>query len=429
MYPIQILDVKKAVEAAYKHPVDWQRLIFSGKVLEDEKTVSEYNLQADKMVILYIKVRARRSFPVLFYRAFPLQFAAPLLELYDSLIASNPSILCIEMLYYPIRCNSRTPRRTLKRLCHFQNPRISANPISDPPLAPFPYSAKPTAAATPAAATPATPAQPATAQTPAAPTRPATGTAPAQTPASPTAPARAAGPTNNTTLTDEEFNGAVQNLVDMAFDRAEAVRALNAAYGDSARAVEYILSGNIPNINNGPRAAPMVPSSPGGGAGQGSGLNAATGGAFAQLRQLPQFQALIAIIQQNPAMLEPLLQQLAERDPEIVRLIHENRDEFLEVLQQRVDPAVIQGLAEAAAAEGEGDYEEGDEEDFSQLGVGPQGGVPAGTNVVNITPAEKEAIDRLVDLGFDRNRAIEAFLVCNRDEEMAANYLFEQQDM
>lgn len=55
--PIQILDVKKAVEAGYKHPVDWQRLIFSGKVLEDEKTVAEYNLQADKMVILYIKVR------------------------------------------------------------------------------------------------------------------------------------------------------------------------------------------------------------------------------------------------------------------------------------------------------------------------------------------------------------------------------------
>lgn len=214
----------------------------------------------------------------------------------------------------------------------------------------------------------------------------------------------------------------------MAFDRADAVRALNAAYGDSARAVEYILSGNIPNINNGPRAAAAAPASPGGGAAsQGAGLNAATGGAFAQLRQLPQFQALIAIIQQNPAMLEPLLQQLAERDPEIVRLIHENRDEFLEVLQQQVDPAIIQGLA-SAAAEGE-EFDEGDDEDFGALGAQGGAGVPPGAVQIQISPAEKEAIDRLVDLGFDRNRALEAFLVCNRDEEMAANYLFEQQDM
>lgn len=58
MDAFQILDVKKAIEASYKHPVDWQRLIFSGKVLEDAQTIADYNIQADKMVILYIKVRA-----------------------------------------------------------------------------------------------------------------------------------------------------------------------------------------------------------------------------------------------------------------------------------------------------------------------------------------------------------------------------------
>ena len=289
------------------------------------------------------------------------------------------------------------------------------------------FSAKPTAAATPAATTtPATPAQPAAASTPAAPTRPA-NTQPAATPASPTAPAARSGPVNNTTLSDEEFNAAIQNLVDMSFDRADATRALNAAYGDTARAVEYILSGNIPNINNGPRAQPPAAAAAGGA--DAPGLNAATGGAFAQLRQLPQFLALVAIIQQNPQMLEPLLQQLAERDPEIVRLIHENREEFLEILQQPVDPSVLQGLDT-----GEEFEEIDDEEEFAQQlaaqggGAAAAGGLPPGAQVIQITPAEKEAIDRLVDLGFDRQRALEAFLVCNRDEEMAANYLFEQGD-
>ena len=72
---MKILDVKKAIEAQYKHPVDWQRLIFSGKVLEDAMTVADYNIQADKMVILYIKVRSWRSSSSIF-RAVLLQFAA-----------------------------------------------------------------------------------------------------------------------------------------------------------------------------------------------------------------------------------------------------------------------------------------------------------------------------------------------------------------
>lgn len=333
-------------------------------------------------------------------------------------------------------CNFRTPPRTFSHILGAESKNPGKAPISFsrdanpcPSCCSF-SAAKPTAAATPAA-TPATPAQPATAQTPSAPARPTTGTQEPATPASPTAPAARSGPNNNTPLSDEDFTAAVQNLVDMSFDRNDSVRALNAAYGDSARAVEYILSGNIPNINNGPRAAPAAaPASPGG-ANEG-GLDAATGGAFSQLRQLPQFQALIAIIQQNPAMLEPLLQQLAERDPEIVRLIQNNRDEFLQLLQQRVDPAVIQSLA--AAADGE-EFEEFDEEDEIAAQMGGQvpagqgaGALPPGAQVIQISPAEKEAIDRLVDLGFDRNRAVEAFLVCNRDEEMAANYLFEQED-
>lgn len=36
-----------------------------------------------------------------------------------------------------------------------------------------------------------------------------------------------------------------------------------------------------------------------------------------------------------------------------------------------------------------------------------------------------QAINRLADLGFPKSRAAEAFFACDKNEEMAANFLFE----
>ncbi len=51
--------VKKKPEEIEGFPYDQQRLLFSQKVLEDEKSLSEYNLQKDSIIRLQIRGRGR----------------------------------------------------------------------------------------------------------------------------------------------------------------------------------------------------------------------------------------------------------------------------------------------------------------------------------------------------------------------------------
>lgn len=45
--------------------------------------------------------------------------------------------------------------------------------------------------------------------------------------------------------------------------------------------------------------------------------------------------------------------------------------------------------------------------------------------VVELSEEDQAAIARLAALGFERNMCIEAYLACDKNEEMAANYLAE----
>lgn len=111
------------------------------------------------------------------------------------------------------------------------------------------------------------------------------------------------------------------------------------------------------------------------------------------LRQQGQLQQLLQLVQQQPHLLEPILQQLGQTNPQLLQLINQNPEAFMQYLS---------GSAE-----------------------GGEGGAPPGTQVIHLTEEEQQAVERLTNLGFDRNLALEAYLVCGKDETMAANYLFD----
>jgi UV excision repair protein RAD23 len=203
-----------------------------------------------------------------------------------------------------------------------------------------------------------------------------------------------------------------------SWDKETVTRALRAAYNNPERAVDYLYSG-IPQTAEvavpvpeaqiaGSGAAPVAPAS---GGPNSSPLDlfpqetvAAAGsgdlGTLEFLRNNDQFQQLRTMVHSNPQILQPMLQELGKQNPQLLRLIQENQAEFLQLVNEPYE-----------GSDGEGDM-------FDQ----PEQEMP---HAINVTPAEQEAIQRLEAMGFDRALVIEAFLACDRNEELAANYLLE----
>jgi UV excision repair protein RAD23 len=100
-------------------------------------------------------------------------------------------------------------------------------------------------------------------------------------------------------------------------------------------------------------------------------------------------------VQQQPQMLEPILQSVGAGNPQLAQIIAQYPEQFLELLG------------------------EGSEEDMT---------LPPGAQAINVSEEERDAIDRLCTLGFERELAIQAYFACDKNEELAANFLFEQPD-
>mmetsp|Transcript_63753 Transcript_63753/g.151985 ORF Transcript_63753/g.151985 Transcript_63753/m.151985 type:complete len:376 (+) Transcript_63753:119-1246(+) len=253
-----------------------------------------------------------------------------------------------------------------------------------------------------------------------------------------------------TVVSGSAMEGTIQQLMDMGFPRPEVERCLQAAFNNPDRAVEYLMTG-IPenlmsdapgggappaatpaggNANPAPAATPTPAAPPaatggggatpfpalggaaGGGGGGGGAPNEDTMGAFAELRNNPNFAQLAGMIAQNPAMLQQILPVVAQQSPQLAQAIQQNPQEFMRMIQ-------------STAAEGQVDQTD---PVAVMLAAAQAGGPMPGQHVVRLTEDEAAAVQRLQGLGFSREACVQAYLACDKNEEIAANFLFENMD-
>ncbi|KAM9367609.1 UV excision repair protein RAD23 homolog B [Phaethornis superciliosus] len=217
-------------------------------------------------------------------------------------------------------------------------------------------------------------------------------------------------------VTGQSYENMVTEIMSMGYEREQVIAALRASFNNPDRAVEYLLMG-IPADNQVVAEPPQAASI---GASQSSAAAAAAtiptttsslgGHPLEFLRNQPQFQQMRQIIQQNPSLLPALLQQIGRENPQLLQQISQHQEHFIHMLNEPVLES-RQGLS-------------GSDDGASSGGVAESGNDHM--NYIQVTPQEKEAIERLKALGFPEGLVIQAYFACEKNENLAANFLLQQ---
>ncbi|KAF7639924.1 hypothetical protein Mgra_00000362 [Meloidogyne graminicola] len=204
-----------------------------------------------------------------------------------------------------------------------------------------------------------------------------------------------------------EHQQAVDNITAMGYPREEVVRALKAAFFNADRAVEYLCNGIPEGLNLNQAAGGEASGDESGGEANANEGDGAQGIDF--LANLPQFALLREMIRTDPAALPQILQQIAENRPELMEMIRNNQEQFLALLNAEGNA----GEALPAA-----------------VGGGGEANNPGGPQAISIpvTESDRQAIERLCGMGFPEQLVIEAYLACDKNEDLAVNYILQRME-
>jgi len=118
----------------------------------------------------------------------------------------------------------------------------------------------------------------------------------------------------------------VNSLTGMGFPEAEVRHCLRAANGNPDVAVEFLTNGIPPGMQPGEQdSASNLPST-----------SIGNGGTLAGLRNHPQFNDLRRLVQSNPAMLQRVLTQIGQQQPELLTEINANQELFLQMMNEPI---------------------------------------------------------------------------------------------
>ncbi|XP_045601912.1 UV excision repair protein RAD23 homolog B isoform X4 [Procambarus clarkii] len=312
---VRALKEKVEKEKGTDYPAVGQKLIYAGKILQDDTTLDSYNIDDKKfLVIMVTKPKA----------------AAPPPGPADPTVIEEPDVAST------------------------QESTETSPSTSTPTTEASSEAASTSTTATTASSTSTTTTTTSTTTTTTTPPTEAS-TTPAAAPASQTTSGGSVGSAESLLVMGEEFNRMVENIMEMGYERSQVERALRASFNNPYTAVQYLVDGIPPNLDE--------PAS-----------NPAAGG-------------------------EGEEQVAAEGDP---------------------DP-------DGVSTGGSGNQGSGG----GSSGGGGSGGVSGravpGQNAILVSPQDRDAIERLKALGnFPEDVVIQAYFACEKNENLAAEFLFSQ---
>lgn len=364
-------------------PVAGQKLIYAGKILNDDTALKEYKIDEKNFVVVMVTKPKAVTTP------------AP-------------------------TTTQQSNAATTTTVSSSTAPAAAQAPAPTPALAPTPTPASVTPASITASSEPA-PASATKQENP--PEKPAE--APVAT--SPTSTDSTSGDSSRSNLfedatsalvTGQSYENMVTEIMSMGYEREQVIAALRASFNNPDRAVEYLLMG-IPGDRESQAVVDPPPAATTGAPQSSVAAAAATttatttttssgGHPLEFLRNQPQFQQMRQIIQQNPSLLPALLQQIGRENPQLLQQISQHQEHFIQMLNEPVQEAGGQGGGGGGGSGG-----------IAEAGSGHM-------NYIQVTPQEKEAIERLKALGFPEGLVIQAYFACEKNENLAANFLLQQ---
>ncbi|XP_075590818.1 UV excision repair protein Rad23 [Dermatophagoides farinae] len=227
----------------------------------------------------------------------------------------------------------------------------------------------------------------------------------------------------STVVVGEDYERMVTQIMEMGYDRSSVERALRASFNNPDRAVEYLISG-IPDFVAAD-AAPLAAATASSDRSSRSELSdtGSESNPFEFLRNQPMFRTMRQTVQSNPHLLNSMIQQISQNNPRLLELITQNQEAFLQMLNEPIESSVQQttagrgtgaAAAAASAAAVDGASEQPNPNLMNLIGT------------AHMTEQDKEAIDRLKALGFPEYLVIQAYFACDKNENMAANFLLSQ---
>lgn len=216
--------------------------------------------------------------------------------------------------------------------------------------------------------------------------------------------------TNVPKSTNEKYQNETKQLIEMGFNPEMVKQAINIAQGNINTAIEYLYTG-VPNLEEHHDASYSGEEEEEYEGDRGiveldpemlSNVDLTDPGALKRIVAIVK-----VIISEDPSQLQLILEDIEETNPEIIEFIKGREAEFKEMLQSPIN-------AEDMAI-------------FNQLIQGSQANVQL-TDVQSqpeLTQTDREAVERLKALGFNQNEATEAYIICGKNEMLAANLLLE----